>query len=47
MEPKWVKKSSKQSEVFLIDFGYIFGGFCEYFGGQNTNKNKVDHIVYL
>ena len=47
MEPKWLKKSSKKSEVFLIDFGPIFGGFWEHFGGQNTIKNRVRNLVFF
>ena len=27
MEPKWLKKSIKKSDVFLIDFGPIYGAF--------------------
>ena len=38
IEPKWLKKSSKKSDVFLIDFGPICWGFWEHFGGQNTIK---------
>ena len=47
MEPKWLKKSIKKSEVFLIDFGPIFGGFLEHFGGQNTIKNRVRNFVFF
>ena len=47
MEPKWLKKSIKKSEVFLLDFGPIFGGFLEHFGGQNTNKNRVVNLVFF
>ena len=45
MEPKWLKKSIKKSEVFLIDFGPIFGSFWEHFGGQDTIKNRVENLV--
>ena len=41
MEPKWLKKSIKKSEVFLIDFGPMFEGFWEHFGSQNTIKSRV------
>ena len=47
MEPKWLKKSIKKSEVFLIDFGPIFGGFREHFGGQNAIKNRVENLVFF
>ena len=47
MEPKWFKKSIKKSEVFLIDFGPIFGGFWDHFGGQNTIKNRVANLVFF
>ena len=47
MEPKWLNKSSNKSEVFLIDFGTIFGGFWEHFGGQNTIKNRVGNLVFF
>ena len=47
MEPKWLKKSNKKSEVFLIDFGPIFGGFWEHLGGQNTIKNRVRNLVFF
>ena len=47
MEPKWLKKSIKKSEVFLIDFGPIFGGFWEHFGSQNTIKNRLENLVFF
>ena len=47
MEPKWLNKSIKKSEVFLIDFGPIFGGFWEHLGGQNTIKNRVRNLVFF
>ena len=47
MEPKWLKKSIKKSDVFLIDFGAIFGGFSEHFGGQNTSKNRVENLMFF
>ena len=40
MEPKWLQNSIKKSEVFLIDFGPILGGFGELFGRQNMIKNR-------
>ena len=47
MEPKWLKKSIKKSEVFFIDFGPIFWGFWEHFGSQNTIKNRVVNWVFF
>ena len=47
MEIKWLKQSIKKSEVFLIDFGLIFGGFWEHFGSQNTSKNRVENLVFF
>ena len=47
MEPKWLKKSSKKSDVFLIAFGPIYEGFWEHFGGQNANKNRVENLVFF
>ena len=47
MEPKWLKKSIKKSDVFLIDLGPIFGGFWEHFGGQNSSKNRVENLVFF
>ena len=41
MEPNWLKKSSKKSEVFLIDFGPIFGSFWEHFGGQKMSPGAA------
>ena len=47
MEQKWLKKSSNKSEVFLIDFETIFGGFWEHFGGQNTITNRVGNLMFF
>ena len=47
MEPTWLKKSIKKSEVFLIDFGPIFGGFWEHFGSQNTIKNQLENVMFF
>ena len=47
MDPKWLKKSIKKSEVFLIDFGPIFEGFWEHFGGPNAIKNRVENLVFF
>ena len=47
MEPTWLKKSIKKSEVFLIDFGPIFEAFWEHFGGQNTIKNRLKDLVFF
>ena len=37
-EPEWLKKSVKKSDVSLIDFGSIFGGFWEHFGSKIPSK---------
>ena len=47
MEPKWLKKSSKKSEVFLIVLGSIFECFWEHFVGPNTIKNRVENLVFF
>mgnify|MGYP001347131278 CR=1 FL=1 len=47
MEPKWLNKSIKKSEVFLIDFGPIFGRFWKHFGSQNAIKNRVVNGVFF
>ena len=47
MDPKWLKKSIKKSNVFLIYFGRIFEGFWEHFGGPNTIKNQLENVVFF
>ena len=47
MEPKWLQKSIKKAEVFLTDFGPIFGGFWEHCGDQNTIKNRPKKMCFF
>ena len=47
MEPKWLKQSIKKSDVFLIDFGFIFEGFWEHFRDQNASKNWVENLMFF
>ena len=38
MEPKWLHKSTKNTEAFLNDFGHILEGFWEHSGSQKVSQ---------
>ena len=40
-EEKTGGKRKRKMNAFLVDFGFILGGFWEHFGSQNAFKNRV------